>query len=94
MAHEMHPRHCEERRDEAIQALATAAGLLRGVYHRAGHFGPDRWLAMTKEKNLAASNRYAAAAGMGVVRGSRPASTRVTLSKPASSRLSRACVVV
>jgi hypothetical protein len=27
--------------DEAIQHLAPAAGLLRGVYHRAGHFGPD-----------------------------------------------------
>jgi len=27
--------------DEAIQPLASAPGLLRGVYHRAGHFGPD-----------------------------------------------------
>src|SRR6516165_9965299 len=34
-------RHCEEQSDEAIQILARASGLLRGVYHRAGHFGPD-----------------------------------------------------
>jgi hypothetical protein len=27
--------------DKAIQHLAPALGLLRGVYHRADHFGPD-----------------------------------------------------
>ena len=32
---------------EAIQIFATATGLLRGACHRAGRFGPDRWLAMT-----------------------------------------------
>src|SRR5271155_1849530 len=29
-------RHCKQQRDEAI-----GPGLLRGAYHRAGHFGPD-----------------------------------------------------
>jgi hypothetical protein len=58
--------------------------------------GRTRWLAMTKWKTRAARKRYAAAAGIGVRVSlpARPAITMVTLSKPASSRLSRACVVV
>jgi hypothetical protein len=43
----IHPRHCEERRDEAIQlSFRGKAGLLRGVYHRA-RIRATRWLAMT-----------------------------------------------
>jgi hypothetical protein len=29
------------RGDEAIQRLSPAPGLLRGAWHRVGHFGPD-----------------------------------------------------
>jgi hypothetical protein len=33
-------RHCEERRDEAIQLFLYGSGLLRGACHRAGEAGP------------------------------------------------------
>jgi hypothetical protein len=37
----MPSRHCEERKRRSNPIRHRRAGLLRGVYRRAGHFGPD-----------------------------------------------------